>query len=58
MDYIGLEDLPDCFYPIILVEPIMCYHTKRIGSTRILYNEDMNPLLDELATIIRVIEDE
>lgn len=58
MDYIGLEDLPDCFYPIILVEPIMCYHTKKISSTRILYNEDMNPLLDELATIIRVIEDE
>lgn len=57
-DYIGLDDLPDCFYPIIILEPILCYHTKRVNGTRILYNEDMNPLSNQLATILRITEDE
>ena len=57
-DYISLDDLPDCFYPIIILEPILCYHTKWVNGTKMMYNEDLNPLRDQLATIIRIEEDE
>ena len=57
-DYIDLDDLPDCCYPIIILEPLFCYHTKWVNGTRIMYNDDLNPLSDKLATIIQVIEDE
>lgn len=57
-DYIGLDDLPDCCYPIIILEPILCYHTRWVNGTRIMYNDDLNPLRDQLATIIRIEGDE
>lgn len=57
-DYIGLDDLPDCYYPIIILEPILCYHTKWVNGIRIVSNADINPLSDQLATILRIVEDE
>ena len=57
-DYVGLDDLPDYCYPIIILEPILCYHTKWVNGIRMMYNDELNPLRNKLATIIRLERDE
>lgn len=53
MDMTDLDELPDCFYPMVIMEPVLIFRTRYKDGIKIVSNAELYPYDGEV-TIIRI----